>query len=916
MAQRTGKNRGAYLRVSISAMLLLLVMQACGGSARRAPARPEVASATSAATNGPATIESLRAVEKGPGIDIDVVADRALVWTTYRDAQGNLVVELPNSVPGPGMVNLSRTTGLISSVDVERLDDADRPLTRLVIQTRQPTEHALTSQGDVLHLAVVPAGSDIPVAVARAEPPARRAGSETMAEPPMVKTQAASAGEAPEPAAPLPAAQAASHGADASVVTFASGDYGTPEAPRLGPPIEGVAASRLTEVSVVETGGETVIRVEGDGEFAFATFRLQNPDRFVLDLDGVVNTSLRTTVPVDSKNVDQVRIGQFKPRPEPVSRVVFDLQAFVPPRIERSADGLMIVFGAGTPMVEDTVMADLGAPPGAGVPAEEIAAEEMATPPASATVSTPSAAAPPTVTVAEAPAEMERVDVPAQVAMPESFEDDAPTVMAQAPSQVTVETTPPAAPPIPVFRPEDQPAMADVSRFEAQQVQVTSPQGSAEADNPIPPSFQSLVVSSQQKTYVGDPITMGLRDADLVETLRTFSKISDLNFVIQPGVQGSVTVELNSVPWDQALEQILKINNLGMDIDGTIVRIAPLSQLRAEAQERRRLDELRQQSVPLTTIVRRLSYADVGEVRTMLQGEGSRGGQRAGGSRSSVLSRRGTVQIDERTNTLIIRELPEIMNTVLAVIDLLDTAQPQVRIEARVVEATKTFSRSLGVQWSFNGEASNRLGNTTGLEFPNNVTADGGVNLLTGGNNGFLNLSLGNVLDSFSLDAQLLAAENEGLVNVVTAPSVMTLSNREASIQSGIQLPTQTVANNTVTTQFVNATLQLSVTPHVTAEGTIQMDIRVQKREPQTALLIPGATNAPIATREASTAVIVRDGGTAVIGGIYEVSNNKNQGRVPGLANVPILKHLFRNRSNDHRNEELLIFVTPRIIQM
>ena len=237
-------------------------------------------------------------------------------------------------------------------------------------------------------------------------------------------------------------------------------------------------------------------------------------------------------------------------------------------------------------------------------------------------------------------------------------------------------------------------------------------------------------------------------------------------------------------------------------------------------------------------------------------------------------------------------------------------------IEARIIETTKRFSRTLGIQWAFQGIASPEFGNTTGLEFPNNVDASGGVQLLTGGSNGFLGISLGNVLNSFTLDATLQAAENEGLINILSAPKIATLNNFPASIQSGLQIPIQTIANNTVSVQFVNATLRLDVTPHVTAEGTVLMDIDIQKREPQLAFAVQGATNAPIATRDAATRVIVRDGGTAVIGGIYEVSSDQGEDRVPGLANVPLIRHLFKNKRRTDENEELLIFITPRIVRL
>jgi len=253
---------------------------------------------------------------------------------------------------------------------------------------------------------------------------------------------------------------------------------------------------------------------------------------------------------------------------------------------------------------------------------------------------------------------------------------------------------------------------------------------------------------------------------------------------------------------------------------------------------------------------------------------------------------------------------------VLAIVENLDEPEPQVVIEARIIETTKRFSRSLGVAWGFDLASGPATGNSTGLVFPNNLDATGSVNLGTAGDNGLLSLRLGNILNTFQLDAVLNAAEQDGLVNILSTPKVTTLNNHQAVIQSGIQVPIQTVANNTVTVQYVNATLRLEVTPQITADGTVVMDLRIQKREVQTAFVLPGATNAPIATREAETQVLVRDGGTAVIGGIYQVSTDQGENRVPGLSNIPILGHLFRNRDRTDENEELLIFITPRVVRL
>jgi len=862
-----------------AATTLLIFAIGCGSSGQRqkaevAPTPPPPGAVASSQVREPAEIRSLELGEDGRLLEL--VADRPLVWTSFRDSEGDLVIELPNSIPSAAVDDLSRDLGLVAGVDVELLDDSDRPLTRLVVTTREPSEHSLAGDGETLRIQLLPVSGDRAAALAYEPLPAE--------EPEQQEPEVAAV-----PAPPLaPEARR----------------LGTAESPLQGPPATGVAASQLYDVAVRSADGETVVEVAGDGEFEYSTFHLENPERFVIDLSGVVNNSPASVVPVGSDHVEQVRIGQFKPRPEPVSRVVFDLRRMAPPRIERTSDGLLVTFGAGGAGV--TLAEEMGAAePMAEELGEPPVAEELGEPPMAEEMGEPESG----VAVAEAgeePPMAEEAEPPftgSREMEPEMAEAEPPPD-AEPPEAVT--------PAVPVYRPEEEaePEMAasppsvptDVASFEAQEVQVEEPEDTNER---ILESFGTLVVNRQEREYVGEPIDMSLKQADLVETLRSFATISDLNFVIQPGVSGSVTVELKGVPWDQAMEQILKINNLGMDIDGTIVRIAPMAQLRAEAEEQRRLQQARQQSVPLRTVMKSLSYSNAQQIAALLR-------NRTG----SILSSRGTVQVDDRTNTLIIRELPGTIDTVLAVIENLDQPEPQVTIEARIIEATKQFSRSLGIEWGYDFAANQANGNTTGLTFPNNVDTDGRVPLLTGGATGFINLQLGSILNTFNLDVRLQVAENEGLVNLVSAPRVTTLNNTPAQIQSGVQIPIQTVSNRTVSVQFVNATLQLQVTPQVTAEGTIMMDINVAKRSPAPGLAIVGSTNSPIQTREARTKVIVRDGATTVIGGIYEVSANNSQDRVPGVSNIPILGHLFKNRNKSNSNDELMIFITPRIVQM
>jgi type IV pilus assembly protein PilQ len=854
-------------------LVALVVLAGCASAAETATIGSSVAFPRPIA---PVEIASLELVDVAGGEELRLSASAPLVWTQYRNDAGDLVVELPNTVVGGG-VGVAETGELVSSVGVETDGEAERPLTRLVVATSRAAEHTLVVEGGELTLRFDPVGTaPATVEVAVAEP----AASPFQAPEPQV----------PEPQVPEPQVPEPSRTVETAPVTPASG-AGTPEQPAAGPPVRGVAASVLEDVLVHQRDGGTVVEIVGDGEFAFSTFELENPPRFVIDLEGVVKTDPRATVSVGSAELERIRMAQFRNEPDAVARVVLDLNQSGQPAVERVGDALLLRFGgSGASMAQP-------APP--AVAAETLEPQRVEPAP-----------------IESAPVETARVESrPPELtpeASPEPLESATPAPEVAAPLEIRVEggTERRAQPPT---RPT-----SDVGLFEAQQVRVqTPPPPSVQSSAPPVFGVQSL---GGQPTFVGEPVSLSLKDSDITEVLRSFAREFDLNIVIQPGVGGPVTVELDSVPWEQALDAILKTQNLGMELEGNILRIAPVAQLQREAQERQRLAQARALSVPLSTIMKRVSYSrasDLARILTSgLRGGGGGRGFAQGAGQTGILSQRGSVSVDDRTNTLIIRELPDFLDTVIQIIENLDVPEKQVMIEARIVETTRNFSRSLGIDWSFNGVADAAHGNTTGIQFPNNIEADGGIGLLTGGNNGFLNIGLGNILNTFQLDLTLQAAENEGLINVISAPKVATLDNEQASIQSGLQIPIQTVANNTVSVQFVAATMRLNVTPHVTAEGTILMDIQIQKREPQFGLVIAGATNAPIATREAQTRVIVRDGGTAVIGGIYSVSHNDSQDRVPALANIPILGHLFKNRNRSNQNQELLIFITPRVIQL
>jgi type IV pilus assembly protein PilQ len=875
-----------------------LAVAACSGAP--APQAPSPAAGNAApepaVTPEQVQIESVELSPVATGTRVELETSGPLVWTTYRDGDENLVVELPNSRPADGLADQMPAAGLVAAVRFESEESGVRPLTRVVIATRAAAEHAVIAEGSRLLVELDPVDPDWAIALAAEDEPPIEAPTETASE-----VEAVSVGE------PIAEPTAGEAPADSAI--------------EAEPTLPAMAATRLVGIEV-EGSGE-VIHVLGDGEFYYSSFNLENPDRFVVDLVGVVNAAQQAAVAVGGDLVDRVRLAQFKSQPELIARVVVDLKLAATPQVVSDGGGLSLRFAAEGPT---TLAEDLMAEPAveeyvepeamggdeamAAVPtyadpvaAKEVgeasyeAAEEVAEEPAEE----PAYQDPePEPAYQEPAAEEPAWEEPAAAAP--TYEEPAAEEVYQEPIyEEPLYEQPAAAAPV-YEETHEEPPPAVQQGFEM--FEVDGP-GGGDADEGET-GFASRRLDSAEKVYYGEPMTITLKDADVKDVLRSFAQISGLNVVVNPGVSGRVTVELTNVPWDQALEQVLKINNLGYELEGNIMRIAPLAKLREEAEEEQRLRQAQALSIPLSTVMKRVSYADASQISNLLQSGGG----------ASLMSQRGSVVVDSRTNTLIIKELPTFMDAIITVIETLDTPEPQVMIEARIIETTKRFSSTLGIAWGFDGVADAAHGNTTGLVFPNNIATSGGVNLETGGATGFLDISLGNVLNTFTLDAALQAAESDGLINILSAPRITTLNNQLASIQSGLQIPIQTVANNTVSVQFVNATLRLDVTPHVTAEGTVLMDINIQKREPQLAFAVVGAQNAPISTKDARTRVIVRDGGTTVIGGIYKVSTDRGEDRVPGLANVPILKHLFKNKRRSEENEELLIFITPRVVKL
>jgi type IV pilus assembly protein PilQ len=425
--------------------------------------------------------------------------------------------------------------------------------------------------------------------------------------------------------------------------------------------------------------------------------------------------------------------------------------------------------------------------------------------------------------------------------------------------------------------------------------------------------------------YTGRRIDLDLKDADIHNILRLLADVGRVNIVTADDVAGNITIRMRNVPWDQALDVVLQAKGLGMVRSGNLIRVAPLAQLQKERELRLAAARQEFELTPLETRLIPISYAQAEEMQARAH---------------DLLSPRGSLSIDERTNTLIARDITGNINYIEELVRTLDTQTPQVLVEARIVEATSRYLRDVGIQWGGDATFSEATGNPTGVAFPSRASVAGGnfdnntptagvspfqrqvqtpnfaVNLPAAvgtGQGGALGFSFGSIDNNLNLGLRLSAAETSGLVRIVSSPRILTLNNREARINQGTLIPFSQVSAQGVQTTFQEAKLQLLVRPHVTADGSVAMHVKINRDEPD--FNQTSARGDPtILKREAETDLLVMDGHTAVIGGIFTRNTGRNLDQVPFFGDIPILGILFqRRRANDTRNE-LVIFLTPRIV--
>jgi type IV pilus assembly protein PilQ len=643
--------------------------------------------------------------------------------------------------------------------------------------------------------------------------------------------------------------------------------------------------SHVRNVSVARGPQGLNVEISGSGPLTAKTMKLKGPDRLVVDIPNSVLEGRSREIAVNSNDVKAVRIAHHQDVP-PVTRVVVDLNG--------SRDFDVVPTGNKLVLKLRETPGALPSSQGAMVAAKEAPA---ASGPAEAKVET----------AAASPA-----SAPSITAIGETKIETGASGQARA--NLAASHFVGAAPSV---ANSNEPPFSGNASLAAKPAAINAAlqqQAQSGASTPIAGPTSTSCTSGR---FTGEPIGLNFKDLDLKDFFRVIQEISGLNVVLDPAVHGSVSIYLNDVPWDQALAIVLYNNGLDCQLQGNVLRIATLETLKTEAEARAAQQTAQALAVPKQTITRYLSYGQAKDAATIVK---------------KFLSPRGDVVADPRSNALIIEDIPSTLPKIEDLISKLDRKTPEVAIEARVVASTRSFSRDIGTQLGFGfATGNNAVGGATAAS-PINVTLPAGQvshlitpqgvattiplfsNLAASATSG---LEFTNATANFRLDFILTMAESRGLVKVLSRPHISTQNNTAATIKQGAQIPVVTAAQlgGPPTVQYISAFLRLTVTPQITAENTIFLNIDVENTTADFSRVTGAQLNPALDTQQATTSVLVKDGGTVVIGGVIQTQNNLAIAQVPVLGNIPLLGHVFKHTNINTQTQELIFFITPKIIE-
>src|SRR5882762_3570059 len=674
-----------------------------------------------------------------------------------------------------------------------------------------------------------------------------------------------------------------------------------------------VKLSELQRVNVVRGTDDIRVEISSRGDLTPKLSTLDSPARVVVDLPGTVMATGQSHITVGSGGVKGIRIG-MDGHSATTTRVVVDLDRACAYDLKPSTEG-KLVLTLHTPAPDRN----------AGTSAPSAAAK--VSPIRAAKVSSPFSA--PVIEAKAQPAPAVAATIPAAGQTDAVVKDQATPsgYVFVEPRYQPKKNEPAAAATVPVERAQEAAAkFADKTAAELLPASVSAAQSAQTANTGIQPAVN---LAAEQKAqfgqqpasngpkYTGEPISVNLKDVDLKDFFRLIHEISGLNVVLDPNVHGSLTVVLDDVPWDQALDIVLKNNDMARELEGNVLRIATVETMKKEAEGRRAQVEAEALAVDKVSVTRFLSYAHSKAVLPTIK---------------SFLTQRGEVISDDRTNALIIQDIPSVMPGIDRLLTQLDRKTQEVEIEARVVAATRSFARDIGTQLGFGwGNGTSAVGGASSVGSSPTTVNGLTPGYITTGNSAtgsqiplFSNLpvtsptsglTLINASNNVRIDAILTMAESRGLLKILSRPRVVTQNNIQALVRQGVRVPivTQAQLGGPPTVTYVDAFLRLTVVPQITSEGTIFLNVDVENTTPDFGRTVQG--NPTLITQQATTQVLVTDGGTVVIGGVIQTQNSVNISQVPLLGNIPYLGNLFKRTSVSTSNQELIFFIMPRIIQ-
>jgi len=667
---------------------------------------------------------------------------------------------------------------------------------------------------------------------------------------------------------------------------------------------ESARHATLQKVDVLHSADGISVEMTGRGLLKPGLSMVDSPARLVVDLPATVMATSQSRIGVGSDGVKGIHIGMDSQTP-PTTRVVIDLaQACRYELLPTSDNKFTLKLYTGASTAKTTTKPSLTA----AVAPVPVAGTELA-------MSAPAPILPLQKKQVQTPSTAtEFVFVEPSYKTKDAIAKEGSKTAEIAPADRAVNAAAKFA---------DRPDTLLPAPSASMQPQAS--QGAAPTSGPQPAVNMAAEQKAQSQQspaitgpkYTGEPISVNLKDVDLKDFFRLIHEISGLNVVLDPNVKGSLTIVLDDVPWDQALDIVLKNNELARQLDGNVLRIATVETLRKEAESRRAQQEAEALAIEKVTVTRFLSYAHSKDVVPTVK---------------KFLTQRGDVISDDRTNALIIQDIPSVIPGIDRLLTQLDRKTQEVEIEARVVAATRSFARDIGTQFGFGwGNGPSAVGGASSVgtspaiigNTPNPLYlvlgAKGATQIplfsnlpVTSPSSG---ISFVNASNNVRIDAILTLAESRGLLKILSLPRVVTQNNIQALVRQGVRVPivTQAQLGGPPTVTYVDAFLRLTVIPQITSEGTIFLNVDVENTTPDFGRTVQG--NPTLITQQATTQVLVTDGGTVVIGGVIQTQNSVNIAQVPLLGNIPALGNLFKRRSVSTSNQELIFFITPRIIQ-